>query len=81
MDSDAQSLMERLNTIEAHIRRIEDEIVKGSRVIVLDEAHLKSTKEAVRGFLNLSERFKGHWKGTLNSVEELRKMRKHRRGY
>ena len=81
MGSDARSLTERLNTIEAHIRRIEDEIVKGSRVIVIDEAHLKSTREAARGFLDLSERFKGHWKGALGSVEELRKMRKHRRGY
>jgi hypothetical protein len=36
----------------------------------LDEAHLRSTKEAVSNFLILSERLKGRWKGSLGSVEE-----------
>jgi hypothetical protein len=74
-------VIERLDAIEARLRKIEEEVVKGRRVIVIDETHLSSMKEAVGGFLDLSDRFKGRWREALNSVEELRKMRKHRRGY
>lgn len=81
MGSDSSTLMERLDSIENRLRRIEEEVAKGGEVIVIDEAHLRSTKEAVSNFLILSERLKGEWKGSLSSVEEVRKMRKHHRGY
>lgn len=81
MNSDASTLMERLNAIEIRLRKIEKEVVKRREVVVIDETHLRSTKEAVSDFLNLSERLKGRWKGALSSVEEVRKMRKHQRGY
>jgi len=80
MDLDAPT-MERLNAIEARLRRIEEEVARRREVVVIDEAHLLSAKEAVSDFLNLSETVKGRWKGTLSSVEEVRKMRKHQRGY
>lgn len=81
MNSDASTLMERLKSIEARLRKIEGEVTKGREVVIIDEAHLRSTKEAVGNFLILSERLKGRWKGALSSVEEVRKMRKHQRGY
>jgi len=81
MSSDSSTLMDRLDSIENRLRRIEDEVVKGREVIIIDEAHLRSTKEAVSNFLILSERLKGKWKGSLDSVEEVRMMRKRRRGY
>ena len=81
MNSNASTLIERLKAIEVRLRKIEKEVEKRREVVVIDEAHLHSTKEAVSNFLNLSERFKGRWKGALSSVEEVRKMRKHQRGY
>lgn len=81
MSSDSPALTDRLDSIEDRLRRIEEELMKGGEVIVIDEAHLRSTKEAVSDFLILSERLKGKWRGSLGSVEEVRKMRKHLRGY
>jgi len=49
--------------------------------VVLDKVHLRSTREAADQFLALSEKVKGRWRGTLSAVEEVRKMRKHQRGY
>jgi len=81
MGLDDSTLMERLDAIEARLRRIEEEVVRRREVVVLDEAHLLSAKVAVSDFLKLSEKVRGQWKGTLGSVEEVRKMRKHQRGY
>ena len=50
-------------------------------VTIFDETHLRSCKEAARGFLVLSEKVKGLWKGASTAIEEVREMRKHRRGY
>jgi len=72
--------MERLNEIEARLRRLE-EAVRRKEVVVLDKGHLLSVKEAADHFLALSEKVKDQWKGTLSAVEEVRKMRKHQRGY
>jgi len=81
VSSDASALMDRLDAIEARPRKIEEEVVKGREVVVIDEARLRSMREAVSDFLELSGRLKGQWKGSLSSVEEVRKMRKHHRGY
>jgi len=78
---DMAALMDRLDAIEDRLRKIEEEVVKGREVVVIDEAYLHSTKEAVSDFLDLSERLKGQWRGSLSSIEEVRKMRKHQRGY
>ena len=81
MGSDVSTIISRLDSIEARLRRIEEEVVKEGDAIILDEAHLNSMREAARDFLDLSERLKGKWRGSLGSVEEVRKMRKHGRGY
>ncbi|MEM3464078.1 MAG: hypothetical protein QXL91_04360 [Candidatus Bathyarchaeia archaeon] len=81
MSSDSSALMDRLDSIENRFRRIDEEVAKGKEVIVIDEAHLRSKRDAVSSFLVLSESLKGKWKGSLSSVEEVRKMRKHSRGY
>lgn len=78
---DASRLMERLGAIEERLRRIEEEVTKAKIVVLIDEEHLLSAKKAACEFLTISERQKGRWKGTLSSVEEIRKMRKHQRGY
>lgn len=79
MSSDASMLMERLNEIESRLRRLEETARR--EVVVLDEMHLRSAREASDQFLALSEKVKGRWRGTLSAVEEVRKMRKHQRGY
>jgi len=81
MGLDDSTLMERLNAIEVRLRRIEEEVARRREVVVIDEAHLLSAREAVSDFLDLSGRLKGRWKGTLSSVGEVRRMRKHQRGY
>ncbi|MEM2103433.1 MAG: hypothetical protein QW717_00905 [Candidatus Bathyarchaeia archaeon] len=81
MSSDSSPLMDRLDSIENRLRRIEEEVARGREVIVIDEAHIRSKRDAVSSFLFLSERLKGKWKGSLSSVEEVRKIRKHSRGY
>jgi len=63
MGLDASALMERLNAIEARLCKIEEEVVRRREVVVIDEAHLLSAREAVRDFLGLSEGLKGRWKG------------------
>jgi len=80
MGSDASMLMERLNEIEARLRRLE-EAVRRREVVVIDKVDLRSAREAADQFLALSEKVKGRWRGTLSAVEEVRKMRKHQRGY
>jgi len=80
MSSDASMLMERLNEIESRLRRLE-ETARRREVVVLDEMHLRSAREASDQVLALSEKVKGRWRGTLSAVEEVRKMRKHQRGY
>jgi hypothetical protein len=80
MNSDASMLMERLNEIEARLRSLEA-AVRRREVVVLDEDHLRSAREAADQFLALSEKARGRWRGTLGAVEEVRRMRKHQRGY
>jgi len=80
LGSDASTLMERLNEIEARLRRLE-EAVRRREVVVIDKVDLRSAREAADRFLALSEKVKGRWRGTLSAVEEVRKMRKYQRGY
>ena len=81
MASDDSRLFERLNAIEDRLRRVEDEVAKPKEAVLIDEDHLLLARKAATEFLCISERHKGRWTGTLNSVEEGRKTRKNQRGY
>lgn len=77
MISDFSTVMERLDSIESRLRRIEEEVVKGRG----EGRDLRSTREAVEVFLGLSKGLEDRWKGSESSVQEVRKMRKRGRGY
>lgn len=83
MTSNSQdpNITERLDAIEDRLKRIEQEVLRRKEVVVIDETKLQSIREAVKMFLAQSSNLEGKWKGESSSVEEVKKMRKHGRGY
>jgi len=76
--SDEVAISERLSDVEARLRRLEGSLAR--RVVVVDGDHLRSVGDAVDQFLALSEELRGRWGGDLSAVDEVRAMRKGKRG-
>ena len=71
---------DKLNELELRVKKIEN-LVIGPNTYPLADSLVREAREGAQGLVKLSERVRGKWKGGLSSVEEVRKMRRHERGY
>jgi len=58
---------DKLNELELRIKKIEN-LVIGSDTYPITDSRVREAREGAQGFVKLSERVRGNWKGSLTVV-------------
>jgi hypothetical protein len=76
MNVDLETIAKKVDALDYKMSQLEK--LHMSSIIELDAV---SAKEAVQRYLKSSRDIRNLWKGELSAVEEVRAMRRHKRGY
>lgn len=76
MNVDLETIAKKVDALDFKMSQLEK--LHMPSIIELDA---EKAKEAVRRYLKSSRDIRNLWKGELSAVEELRAMRRHKRGY
>ncbi|MBU0456431.1 MAG: hypothetical protein KKA99_06640 [Gammaproteobacteria bacterium] len=71
---------ERVNELETRVSVMENKVGKPDLFLIEKEEIMKA-RAGVKGLVELKKKVMGKWKSKASSVEEVRSMRKHKRGY
>jgi hypothetical protein len=76
MNVDLETIAKKVDALDYKMSQLEK--LHLPSIIELDS---ERAKEAVRRYLKSSRDIRNLWKGELSAVEEVRAMRRHKRGY